>query len=123
MFETIEEILSVAAAASAAISMLIGFIVTTIKSIKNKKNAKSAETTNDINKSAMEKVIEIEKIFSQASHVLKATGIKTGEIKKENVLNFIRSQCAERGIEFDSDYWSAQIESFISIMNVSKSRD
>ena len=120
MFENLEEIISIVLTSVAAVSALIGFIVSSVKNLKNKELAKRAEITNEVADLAKEKVIEIEKMYGQASQMLKAMGFSTGEIKKENVINYIKSQCSDKGIKFDSEYWSEQVEGFIRVMNVNK---
>lgn len=120
MFESIEEILSIAVGCLALLSALIGYIVTLIKNGKNKKLVKAAETVNEIAELATEKVVEVEKLFSQAANVLKAVGVKTGEIKKESVMTYIEGRCVEKGILFDEEYWSERVEKLVSVLNAAK---
>lgn len=120
MFETIEEILSVATGSVAFISALIGFIISYVKGEKNKKLAQTAEKTIEISELATDKVVEIEKLYSQAATVLKAVGVSTGAIKKENVMNYIESKCVEKGVAFDSEYWSEKVEKLVEVLNTNK---
>ena len=120
MFETVEQIVSIAACVAAALSAAAGFIASLAKSFKNKKLARIAEATNDIADLAMEKVVETEKLFSKSAQILKATGVDTGEIKKEQVMNYIQLKCVEKGLKFDSAKWSEQGENLIKVMNANK---
>lgn len=120
MFGYSEEILSAAIGGLAFLSALTGFIVSFVKNSKNKKLTKVAETTNEIAELATEKVAEVEKLFSQAANVLKAVGVKTGEIKKDSVMMFIESQCAEKNIKFDCEYWSVRVEKLVNVLNATK---
>ena len=101
MFETIEQILSVTLGGFALLSAVTGLIVSLLKNCKNKKIAGTAEKINGIAELAVQKVIDVEKLFSQASSVLKAVGIKTGEIKKESVMTYLEGCCMEQKIAFD----------------------
>lgn len=120
MVETIEEIISIVVGGLALLSALTGFIFSAVKNCKNKKIAKAAQTANEITELAAKKVAEVEKLFSQASNVLKAVGVKTGEIKKESVMTFIQGSCVEKGISFDSDYWSEKVEKLVDVLNTNK---
>ena len=120
MFNIIEEVISIIVGSILLITTFIGFIVSVIKSFRNKKLASTVQKTNDITDLAIDKVAEIENLYSQASNMLKVMGITTGEIKKENVMNFIESKCNERNINFDSEYWSATVEKIVSLMNIGK---
>ena len=120
MFETMEEVISLAACGITALSAIGGLIASLAKGLKNKRLAAKAEAISDIAALAKEKIVETEKTFSKASQVLKATGVDTGEIKKSNVMDYIESRCIEKGVEFDESYWSNQIESLIEVMNANK---
>lgn len=121
MFETVEQIVSIVMCGAAALSAIAGFIASLAKSFKNKKLARIAEATNEVADLVMEKVVETEKLFSKSSQILKASGVNTGEIKKEQVMSYIEVKCAEKGIKFDSDKWSEQVENLIKVMNANKS--
>lgn len=120
MFETIEGILSVAIGGCALLSAITGFIVSLVKNCKNKKLVRVAETVDEIVGLATEKVVEIEQTYSKAAAVLKASGVSTGELKKENVMSYVESQCLEKGVAFDAQYWSERIERIVSVMNATK---
>lgn len=118
--ETLDLIVSIIVVSITFISTVAGFIISLIKAIKNRRRANDAQVTNEIENLAIDKITTIEKIYSQASIVLKSMGLKTGKIKKENVMNYIESQCADKGIKFDNEYWSERIEDLVKIMNVNK---
>ncbi len=120
MFDTVEQIVSIVACGAAALSAIAGFIASLAKSFKNKKLARIAEATNEIADLAMEKVVETEKLFSKSAQILKATGVDTGEIKKEQVMSYIELKCVEKGIDFDAEKWSARVENLIKVMNANK---
>lgn len=120
MFETVEQIVSIAACIAAALSAVVGFIASLAKSFKNKKLARIAEATNEIAELTMQKVVETEKLFSKSAQILKATGVDTGEIKKEQVMNYIQLKCVEKGLKFDSVKWSERVEDLIKVMNTNK---
>lgn len=123
MFDMLEEIISIIVGSVLLLSTLVGFIVSIVKSFKNKKLANNAQTINEITSLASDKVIEIEKLYSQAAQVLKVMGIQTGAIKKESVMNFIENKCTQKGINFDYDFWSAEVEKLITVMNTNKEAD
>lgn len=118
--DQIELIASAVAGGVVFLSTVVGFIISLIKSIKNARRANQEKATNEIEKLTISKVLDIEKLYSQASKILHSAGLKTGEIKKENVMNYIEAQCNEKKIDFDKDYWSNQIEELIKVMNVNK---
>ena len=104
------------------LSAVTGLIVSLLKNCKNKKIAETVEKINGITELAVQKVIDVEKLFSQAASVLKAVGIKTGEIKKESVMTYLEGCCMEQKIAFDSDYWSEKIEKLVEVLNACGSR-
>ncbi len=122
MFETVEQIVSIAACIVAALSAVAGFIASLAKCFKNKKLARIAEATNEIAELTMQKVVETEKLFSKSSQILKATGVDTGEIKKEQVMNYIQLKCVEKGLAFDSVKWSERVENLIKVLNANKNK-
>lgn len=123
MFETIEEIASIAACGMAALSAIGGFVAALFKNRKNKKIAETAIAISDIADLAKDKIVETEQKFKKSSPILKATGVDTGEIKKDAVMRYIQSRCNDSGIAFDEPYWSEQIEKYIDVMNVNKNKD
>ncbi len=122
MFDTVEQIISIAACAAAVVSAIAGLLASLAKSIKNKKLARIAEATNEIASLAMDKVVETEKLFAKSSQILKATGVNTGEIKKEQVMSYIQTKCAEKKVDFDADKWSEQVDNLIKVMNANKAQ-
>ena len=122
MFETVEQIVSIAACIAAALSAVAGFIASLAKSFKNKKLARIAEATNEIAELTMQKVVETEKLFSKSAQIRKATGVDTGEIKKEQVMNYIQLKCVEKGLAFDSVKWSERVENLIKVLNANKNK-
>lgn len=118
--DMIEIIISAAMAGVAFLSALLGFIISLIKAIKNGRRADGVQATMDIEDLAIDKITNVEKIYSQASKIMKNMGVKTGEIKKDNVMNYIESKCAEKGIKFDREYWSNQVEELVQLINVNR---
>ena len=118
--DQIELIASAIAAGVVFLSTVIGFIISLIKAVKNAGRAKFETATNEIENLTISKVIDIEKLYSQVSKILHSAGLKTGEIKKENVMNYIETQCNEKKIDFNREYWSNQIEELVKVMNVNK---
>ena len=46
---------------------------------------------------------------------------KTGEIKKESVMAYIQSRCAEKNIKFGAGCWSDRVEKLVNILNATGS--
>ncbi len=120
MFNMIEQLIGIIACGAAALSAIAGLIASLAKSVKSKKLARIAQATNEIAELVMEKVVETEQAFSKSSQILKATGVDTGEMKKEQVMNYIQTMCAERKVRFDADKWSEQVDGLIKVMNANK---
>ncbi len=120
MFDTVEQIISIAACGAAAVSAIAGLLASLAKGIKNKKLAHIAEATNEIAELAMEKVVETEKLFSKSSQILKATGVNIGEIKKEQVMSYIQAKCVEKKVAFDAEKWSERVDNLIKVMNADR---
>lgn len=108
--DLLEQIASAVATGVVLISTLIGLIIGIIKSAKTARCANIEKAMQEIENLTISKVIDIEKMYSQASRILHSAGIKTGEIKKENVMNYIEAQCNEKKIDFDRDYWLIRLK-------------
>ena len=120
MFETVQAVLTFCVAVATAVSTGSAFVVAFLKNMKNKRLAAIAKKTNEISELAKARIMDVENLYSQANDALKASGIKTGELKKENVMCYLEGRCADKGVKFDPAYWSEQIESLIKIMNIKK---
>jgi len=99
MFEKIETIVAIVVAGLSIISALWAFF-------KNLKGKKLADVKN-----------LVKNIVKNAESMYGAT---KGEQKLSHSLKLVEELCKDRGLSFDSEYWTQEIESLVAILNHNK---
>lgn len=118
---TAEQIITlVSSIASFLFVTLIPTIILLVNKWKAYNKAKTEEEKqqilNDISNSVGQLVTEAEEQYKDFDKVLKAqTGTGCGTLKKDKVLSQIQALCTEKGIEYDKEYWSNQVEEIVQI--------
>ena len=114
---SIKDILLLVAICIMGICLIIAFAVAVVRFIRKKKNGESVTLDSvfwDVVEQGMALVGETETIYKALTG---ATGIKTGPLKLDSVLNKVRDLCAEKGIPFDKEKWTKFIEEAVKLLN------
>lgn len=105
--------------------LLVALAITVFNAIKSIKARKTAgETINfdvifaEITNAALGFISDAEKAYEQ---IKGNSDIKTGILKKDNVLSKIREICEDKGMTYDKNYWSEFIDIAVNLINVKKS--
>lgn len=107
----------------ACLTFLVGTLIPFILTIKNKtaalKEAKTvAEKTaivNEIIGEAQTLIINAENMYKSVDALLKQQGGTSGALKKSQVMTGIQQLCLSKGIDFDVDFWSAEVEKLVTL--------
>ena len=106
---------------------VIGFIVTVavptvvvlVRKVKNLKaannDAERAAIVSDILSEAKNLVVAAEELYKDTNAILKAQGKSCGALKKDKVMTDIQQLCLSKGINFDKDFWSAEVEKIVAV--------
>lgn len=122
--ETLETIKLILGIISAVAALLIGTIIPLIvKFVKKCKEAKAAETEaekqaaiNDLLGIAHQLVAAAEETYKSVDSILKGQGGKgSGAVKKDSVMTKLQAACLEKGVEFDSEYWSTKVDEIVAL--------
>lgn len=101
------------------ITVLIPTSITFFKKYKDAKNAKSESekkaAINDMREAAQNFIIEAEELYRNVDTVMKQNGSSCGKIKKDGVMNKLMSLSLEKGIAFDSEYWSKTVDELVAM--------
>lgn len=117
----LEQILTIVSTiASFLFVTLIPSVILLIKKWKAYKNAKTNEEQqkilNEISDASIKFIQDAEDAFKSVDVVLKSKGeAGCGAMKKENVMTKIQSLCMQKGIDFDTEYWSARVEELVTM--------
>lgn len=117
-YKTIFAIIS--AIASFLFVTLIPSIIALVKTVKQAKNAKTDAEKQAIYNSLLDEVNNLitnaEETYKNVDTILKAqTGKGSGAVKKELVMTKLQASCLQKGIEFDSQYWSNKIDELVAM--------
>lgn len=116
--ETIVKVIT--AVASFLVATLIPSIIALVKYVKSYKAAKTeAEKQavyNDLRSEANKLIAAAEETYKQVDNIIKQQGGKgSGNVKKDSVMTKLQAYCVQKGIDFDSEYWSGQIDEIVEL--------
>lgn len=113
----------IAIVASIAGLLFVTVIPTIVKYVKTWKEYKAAKTEaerqaaiNEMLGYANELVAAAEETYKKVDTLLKQDGGKgSGAVKKDSVMTKLQAKCIEKGIEFDSEYWSEKVDDIVKL--------
>ncbi len=117
MIQIIETVLGICIGCLTVVSLVAGIIVKLFRNSKNKKLEETAKMAEEISKFAEAAINEIENIdirtqSNQVHH------IKTGMRKKLEAMEAIEEYCKHKGIMFDREFWSEEVDKIVEQMNL-----
>lgn len=78
--------------------------------------AEEAKVKNELLELANTLVGDIETAYKQFDTIIKEkTGKGVGVMKKESVMTKLQAACIEKGVPFDSDFWSNKIDEIVKL--------
>lgn len=117
-------------------AIVVGFIQTLILFRRNKGTKVKKTSTKEENVQLTEQVEKMDFFNTMRYKVMNYIGIAEkaysglkgvvgnyGDVKLENVLSKIRTDCAEQGVEYDEDSWKHYINSLIAFTNEINAKD
>lgn len=100
-------------------TVLIPTFVVMINRIKAAKSAKTEaekqEALNDLKQLAQGFIVEAENLYKDIDAIVKEKGKTCGAVKKDSVMTKIQDACLMKGIAFDKDFWSAEIDDLVTM--------
>lgn len=116
----IKDILTIAiAVATFLFTVLIPTFIVMINRIKAVKVAKTeAERQTaiaDIKSLAQNFIVEAESLYKDIDAIVKREGKTCGAVKKDSVMTKIQDACLTKGIAFDKEYWSKEVDDLVTI--------
>ena len=102
-------------------TVVVPFVVAFIKKVKALKTSKNiAEKEAIINEmlgEAQKFVCDAEEMYKSYDALVKNNGVgeSSGKLKKDKVMTNLQTLCLQRGINFDADFWSEQVERLVSV--------
>ena len=120
----IKEILYIVAICAAGLYAITATVVAVVRKIIHKKKNGEDITLESVFWDAVEQgmtlVGETETIYKALTG---ATGIKTGPLKFDSVLNKVRDICIEKQIPFNKERWTKFIEKAVDLLNNGRTPD
>lgn len=140
----ITEIIQLVVTIAVFVGTVVGFVVALVKAIKKYKSAtteaEKQEALNDMKSAAEDFIADAEEVYEAfASSLVSAvstsssdsdttstdttstasttSSIKTGSLKKKIVMSDLLLYANNNDYEFDSEYWSNEIDSLIDLTN------
>lgn len=121
----IKEILYLIALCVVGVYAIVATAIAVIRMVHKKiKNGESltpesvskdlSEISEEISEQVIDLVNETETMFKSLTG---ATGVKTGPLKLDSVLNKTRDICAEKQVPFDKERWTAFIKKAVNLLN------
>lgn len=105
--------------ASFLLTVLIPTVVVMINRIKAVKAAKTeAErqaAISDIKTLAQNFIVEAESLYKDIDTLMKQNGKSCGAVKKDSVMTKIQDACLGKGVVFDKEFWSKEVDDLVAI--------
>lgn len=114
---SIKDILLLLAICVVGLYAFITTAIAVVRFIRKKKNGEPVTIDSlfwDVVGQGMALVGETETIYKALTG---ATGVKTGPLKLDSVLNKVRDLCVEKNIPFDKEKWTKFIEEAVKLLN------
>ena len=114
---SIKDILLLVAFCLVGVFLIVAFVIAVVRFIRKKKNGEPVTLDSvfwDVVEQGMALVGETETIYKALTG---ATGIKTGPLKLDSVLNKVRDLCMEKDVPFDKEKWTKFIEEAVKLLN------
>ena len=114
---SIKDILLLLAICVVGLYAIITTAIAVVRFIRKKKNGEPVTIDSlfwDVVGQGMALVGETETIYKALTG---ATGVKTGPLKLDSVLNKVRDLCVEKNIPFDKEKWTRFIEEAVKLLN------
>ena len=117
---TIDTIITLSLSVAAfLITVLIPTVIVLVRKAKDLKNAKTEaerqEIINEILGEAKNFVVSAEEMYKSVNDILKTQGVSCGALKKDKVMTSIQQLCISKGINYDADFWSAEVEKIVAV--------
>lgn len=107
----------VSVVATFLIGTLIPTIIVLVKKAKQAKKAKTEaerqEIINEMLVQAQGFIVEAENLYAQVNSIVKQQGGTCGAIKKDGVMTKLQAVCLDKGIEFDTEFWSKTVDDLV----------
>ena len=105
--------------ASFFLTVLIPTFIVMINRIKAVKAAKTEAERQaalaDIKDLAQNFIVEAETLYKDIDAIVKREGKTCGAVKKDSVMTKIQDACLTKGITFDKEYWSKEVDDLVTI--------
>ena len=125
----ITEIISTAAAAVGFLVTVLSIILSVLKLRDARKQIKEAKTEEekaaakaaiaqanaDLSDKATQLVDDAERLWKTYDSTLKASGLKSGPLKKDSVMNKLQAYAIEKNYTFDSTVWSEKVDNIVKL--------
>lgn len=108
------------AIATFVVATLIPSIIALVKYVKKYKAAKTeAEKQaiyNELLGEANKLIVSAEETYKQVDSLLKQQGgAGSGSVKKDSVMTKLQAYCIEKGVDFDTEFWSGKIDELVQL--------
>ena len=105
--------------ASFFLTVLIPTFIVMINRIKAVKAAKTEAERQaalaDIKSLAQNFIVEAESLYKDIDAIVKQNGKSCGAVKKDSVMTKIQDACLTKGIAFDKEFWSKEVDDLVTI--------
>lgn len=109
------------------VSVLLGFVtsvlipsvivmINRIKAVKTAKTeAEKQAAISDIKTLAQNFIVEAENLYKDIDTIVKKEGKTCGAVKKDSVMTKIQDACLTKGVTFDKEFWSKEVDDLVTI--------
>lgn len=118
--EQLEKIITiVSTVAGFLLTCLIPTVIVMINRIKAVRRAKTeAErqaAINELKALAQGFVVDAESLYKDIDAIVKQNGKSCGAVKKDSVMTKIQDACLTKGIVFDKEFWSKEVDDLVTV--------
>lgn len=108
------------------VSVLLGFVtsvlipsvivmINRIKAVKAAKSETERQTAiNELKALALNFVVEAESLYKDIDAIVKQSGKTCGAVKKDSVMTKIQDACLTKGVAFDKEFWSKEVDDLVT---------
>lgn len=79
-----------------------------------KTQAEKEAAINDLKALALNFVVEAESLYKDIDAIVKQSGKTCGAVKKDSVMTKIQDACLTKGVAFDKEFWSKEVDDLVA---------
>lgn len=97
------------------IPSIVGYAQARKKAKNARTEAEKQTALNDLKSLAQGFVVDAESLYKDIDAIVKEKGKTCGAVKKDSVMTKIQDACLTKGVVFDKEFWSKEVDDLVEV--------